>query len=263
MEHTRKKSNGIMRHMFLLPLLVVAAFALVLGTFSPELWAHGKKHKEELKDATIIVETNATAGDAGFQIFLDGEGWRHVSVYDPKGRQIFNVKTNGGVKKIGGGTELFVETAEPEFETPEELQELLDLLQPGTYKFYGGTVEGKWLFGEAELTHVIPAGPNVTPATPDDEGECEALPIDHAEISWEPVTTTIFGSDDIEIVGYQVIVEDEEGNHTFDVTLPAGTRSITIPEEFLEPGAVYLFEVLAIEESGNQTITESCFVVEE
>jgi hypothetical protein len=35
---------------------------------------------------------------------------------------------------------------------------------------------------------------------------------------------------------------------------------VTVPAELLEPGTEYGFEVLAIEEGGNQTITESCLV---
>jgi hypothetical protein len=35
---------------------------------------------------------------------------------------------------------------------------------------------------------------------------------------------------------------------------------VTVPNELLEPGTEYTFEVLAIEEGGNQTITEGCFV---
>jgi hypothetical protein len=33
-------------------------------------------------------------------------------------------------------------------------------------------------------------------------------------------------------------------------------QSVTVRPEFLEPGAEYKFEVLAIEAGGNQTITE-------
>jgi hypothetical protein len=35
-----------------------------------------------------------------------------------------------------------------------------------------------------------------------------------------------------------------------------------VPEEFLEDGTEYKFEVLAIEASGNQTITEGAFETE-
>ena len=48
---------------------------------------------------------------------------------------------------------------------------------------------------------------------------------------------------------------------TFDVIMSAdlGT-TLTVPAELLEPGTEYEFEVLAIAENGNQTITETCFV---
>ncbi len=36
--------------------------------------------------------------------------------------------------------------------------------------------------------------------------------------------------------------------------------TLTVPAELLEPGTEYEFEVLAIAENGNQTITETCFV---
>jgi hypothetical protein len=46
----------------------------------------------------------------------------------------------------------------------------------------------------------------------------------------------------------------------FSVDLPASTTSVTVPAEFLEPGTQYKVEVLAIEASGNQTITEVEFM---
>ena len=61
---------------------------------------------------------------------------------------------------------------------------------------------------------------------------------------------------DVVIVGYQVIVG------SFQVTVPAGTTRVTLPAEFaasLGRGA-HPFEVLAIDASGNQTITEGEFV---
>jgi len=258
----------------MLPVLLVAVVALVLGTLTPNSWAHGQKNKVEFDDATIIVEVNATDGDAGFQIFLDGKGWKNVSIYDPNWRQIFQVKTKGGVRKIGGGTELFLETEEPEFETPDELQELLDLLRPGIYRFYGRTVEGEWLFGEAELTHDIPCKPELLqPAEVDPEGEVPDVLEEPVMISWEPVEGQLgpdpeneeevgCTDDGIEIVGYQVIVQDEEAGKEFNITLPDDVTQVSIPNEFTEEGTLYKFEVLAIEESGNQTIAESFFCTE-
>lgn len=248
----------------MLSLMLVAVVALVLVAFPPELWANGKRHKTqkvELDDSTIIVEVNATDQDAGFQIFLDGEGWKNITIYDPDWRQIFNVKTKGGVKKIGGGTELFLETAEPEYETLEELQELLDFLLPGTYKFFGRTVEGDWLWGEAELTHVIPAGPEITSP---DEGAVVAEYTNGVVVSWDSVEDTILPlpeDSELEIEGYQVIVDDEESGNSFDVTLPGLNENnmVTVSQEFFKANTLYKFEVLAIEASGNQTITESWF----
>ena len=82
-------------------------------------------------------------------------------------------------------------------------------------------------------------------------------------VMWESVTTQFEDcgellDGEIEIVGYQVIVEQEDpllrvfsADVTFDVT------SIVIPASFMLPGADYKFEVLAIEESGNQTLSEA------
>jgi hypothetical protein len=42
--------------------------------------------------------------------------------------------------------------------------------------------------------------------------------------------------------------------------VPASVTSVTVPSEFLEEDTEYTFEVLALEEGGNQTISESSFV---
>jgi hypothetical protein len=45
------------------------------------------------------------------------------------------------------------------------------------------------------------------------------------------------------------------------VTLPASARQVTLPAEFVDSlgAGAHPFEVLAIEASGNQTITEGSF----
>jgi len=45
----------------------------------------------------------------------------------------------------------------------------------------------------------------------------------------------------------------------FSVTLTPTAMMITVPSEFLLPATEYKFEVLAIEASGNQTLSESTF----
>jgi hypothetical protein len=221
------------------------------------------KRTIELADASIIIEVNATDGDAGFQVFVDGEGWRNVRVFEPNGRKIFHAMVFGGIRRIGGGTELFLETEEPEFEDLEELEDLIELLPEGEYRFIARTTGNDWAVGSAELTHVVPAGPVLLEPLPAPGEECATgVSGGNAVISWEPVTTTIQGSPDISIVAYRVIVEDEDAGFELNLSVDAGTTAITIPAEFLTAGTEYAFEVLAIEEGGNQTITESCFVTE-
>jgi len=229
-------------------------------------WLKQTKDVIELGDASIIIEVNATDGDAGFQVFLDGDGWRNARVYDPNGARILKVTATGGVRDIGGGTELFMETSEPEYEDLDGMQALIELLPEGEYYFLARTTDNHWATGTAELTHDIPAEPEVvTPAPPENEDECTTgVFVDSAFIEWDPVETDIWGEPGIEIDGYQVIVEVEEGpDRKFSVTVPADTTMVTLPEEFLVEGTEFKFEILAIEESGNQTITESCFETEE
>jgi hypothetical protein len=229
-------------------------------------WLKNRKDVIELKAATIIIEVNSTAGDAGFQIFLDSEGYRNVRVFDPNGNRILYVNVTGGVRTIGGGTELFLETVEPEYDTLDEMQDLIDLLPEGEYYFLARTTDNNWATATAELTHTVPAGPVIVEPMPTgDEDECTTgVFVDSAVIEWDPVDTDIWGASDIEIVGYQVIVEtDEDLIHYYTVTVPAETTMVDVPEGVLAEGTEFIFEVLAIEESGNQTITEGCFETEE
>ena len=106
------------------------------------------------------------------------------------------------------------------------------------------------------MTHNIPAGPELV------------LPLEDSEVAtvgvvvvWEAVTTQFGGAAlEGEIVGYQIIVEQEDPVlRVFRADVPAEVNSISIPPEFLQPGVDYKFEVLAIEESGNQTLSEREF----
>lgn len=224
-------------------------------------WLKSAKEVVELSDASIIIEVNSTDGDAGFQVFFDGEGWKNAHVFDPEGRRILRVSATGGVRDIGGGTELFMESSEPEYDDLDEMQELIELLPEGEYYFLVRTTDNNWATGYAELTHDIPAGPEIVyPPAPENEDDCSTgVMADAAYIEWFPVETDIFGEDGIEIEAYQVIVESEDGDLEFSATVPAETTIMNLPAEVLAEGTEFTFEVLAIEESGNQTITEGCF----
>ena len=204
----------------------------------------------------IIIEVNATAGDGGIQIFLDGTGWNRLEVSDPYGQDVLEV---GGRGSIGttGITELFFESAEPSFEDLP-LPQLLARFAAGRYSFTGVTVDGKPLSGAATLSHSIPAGPRVfSPAEGSTVSSSSPVRVD-----WDPVVSSYPGtSAPVTISGYQVIVERVKPQPllVFSVFLPATVTQVTVPPEFIQANANYKFEVLAIEESGNQTITESSF----
>lgn len=74
---------------------LLTAVALIVGMAtagsSPSRRATAKPVR--LSEATMIVEINATDGDAGLQLFLDGEPWRRMTITAPNGRQILAVNT--------------------------------------------------------------------------------------------------------------------------------------------------------------------------
>jgi hypothetical protein len=235
---------------------VAVAVALVAGP--AVAWAANaqKKAAEEFEEVRLIIEFNASDEDVGVQFFLDVDSWQSVRIFNPAGKEIFDARTKSSLLGQGGGTEMFVESQEP---TLEELplEEFFEIFPEGTYRFAGRTPDGVTLTGETEFSHDIPAGPEIILPVVNEDECAENVPIP-VVIDWNEVTTTIDG-DPIDIEAYEVIVEQDDLN--FDVILSADTgTTLTIPAELLEPGTEYAFEVLAIAENGNQTITETCFI---
>jgi hypothetical protein len=203
----------------------------------------------KLKEATMIVEVNATDGDAGLQVFLDGDPWRKITITAPNGRRIAGVATLGQLKGYGL-TELFSESSEPSFDV-FPLEKFKELFPAGRYTFAGETIEGAKLTGAARLSHAIPAGPKILAPSAGAKVDRGA-----AVARWAGVPET----GGIDIVGYRAIVTREDGRlRIFSADLPASARKVTIPREFLEAGIEYKLEVQSIERSGNQTLTEITF----
>ncbi len=195
--------------------------------------------------ARIYIEYNSTPRDLGFHVSLDGEDWKSMKIVNPKGKTIFEVSGKGAYKELGM-TELFFEGAEPALsEFP--LGGLLDLFPEGTYRFIGTTVDGKRIEGSSTLSHAVPDGPAVSSEARGDD----------VVIRWTPVTAPPkgFPARKIDVVEYQVIVGK------LLVTVPGSARSLTVPKEFAKsiPPGEQVYEVLAIDVSGNQTITEGSF----
>jgi hypothetical protein len=285
MKHTRKKSNETKRHVLLLPVFLVAVVALILVATAPVSWAFGGHgHGEvELDEAEVFIEYNSTDGDFGIHFFWDGEPWKWMMVKNERRRPVLSVWANKNVK-AQGLTEAFFESAEP---TLDELpfQEFLDRFSEGDYTFRGRTLDRKWLVGEAELTHNIPcppfAGSTGEPGTLQVGWRAVRTVVDREwdseEEEEDPVCTR--APDDFEIVAYEVVFEmealvgagDDEEERVFvdTATLPAPpdvrTFYFTASPEFVSAAAnfraagkllVLKFEVIAIEASGNRTITE-------
>jgi hypothetical protein len=201
---------------------------------------------QKFEVARLYIEYNSSANDLGFHVALDGEDWKSLEIVNPRGKTIFDVHGGGPYAELGL-TELFFEGAEPTLdEVP--LDELLAKFPEGKYKFIGTTVDGERIARRATFTHAVPAGPVVS----------SQVNGNTIVISWTPVTTAPpgFPVTSIQVVGYQVLVDP------LDVTLPATSTQLTLPPEFVESleAGEHPFEVLAIDVSGNQTITEGSFV---
>lgn len=276
--------------MLLLPVFLVAVVVFVLGATAPDSWAHGWKKRVELEEAEVFIEFNATDGDFGIQFFWDGEPWKWMMVKNERRRPVLSVWANKNVK-AQGLAEAFFESAEPTLDELS-LEEFLERFPEGDYTFRGRTLNRKWLVGEAELTHNIPcppvAGSTGDPGTlqvgwravrtvidPDQELEEEDdLPPDCLSIRETP--------DDFEIVAYEAVFEmealvgEEDDEEELDervfvdtAILPAPpdvrTFYFTASQEFVDAAADFRaagrlvelkVEVIAIEASGNKTITE-------
>ncbi len=208
--------------------------------------------------ARIYIEYNASANDLGYHVTLDGEDWKTLKIINPDHKVIFNVQGKGPYKDLGM-TELFFEGAEPSL-IDFPLADLLALFPEGEYKFKGRTVDGEKITAESTLSHAVPAGPDVS-ASDDAVGTGNVL-----VIRWDPVTEVAtdpaggtFPDLPILIVAYQVIVEDFL--ITIPATVPPAPMSVTVPAEYVAslPTGTIPFEVLAIDQGGNQSITESTF----
>jgi hypothetical protein len=223
---------------------VIAVPAVYLGT------AAGADPKPvEFTDARLKVEINATDGDAGLQIFLDGEAWNRVDLLDPDGNALVDVDVTGRAENYGL-TELFSESSEPPFvEFP--LEQFKALFPEGMYTFRGTTIDGAPMTGTAMLTHDFPDGPEIlAPAAG------SKVPADEVVVQWARVTTPA----GIDITGYQVLVVQEEPVlRVFSADLPPTVTKLSVPAEFVQPRTEYKVEVLAIESGGNQTLTELNF----
>jgi len=247
-----------MKKRILLMALCLLAIAVFSSPATRQSWAGRERNEIRFSKAKIIIEFNSTAEDVGVQVSLDGEPWKMVAAFDPNGSKILDILGQRSLNKQGL-TELFFESSEPSL-VDLPIEEFLARFPAGEYGFEGETIEGDEIEGEAILTHVIPKGPAIiSPASTTNDPP--VVDPNNLVIAWEPVTESITGSEAIEIGGYQVIVEQVEPHRVYSIDLPASRTSVRVPQEFfVQRDTLHIFEVLAIEAGGNQTITEGNFV---
>lgn len=213
--------------------------AIVLGVAVVQGWAPAAAADPiPFSAVRLVIEQNVTDGDAGIQVFFDGEAWEEVRIEAPSGKTLLHIRAKGAVKQLGL-TEVFFESEEP------SLAEILDQFPAGEYLFRGRTVEGDRLQGVATLSHDLPDAPAIL-APPSD------VPVDPGAtvISWGAVAG---------VAGYQVIVEQDDLGVSLAVDVPASTTSLSVPPQFLQADTTYALEVVAIAPNGNRSIRESTF----
>jgi hypothetical protein len=243
---------------------------LLAGAAAPE--ARSQEGELPFDVASLFFELNDTDGDLGIHALIDGEPWSVLEIEDPDEHVILFVRGTGHLAQQGL-TELFFESAEPPFDelAPEEF---FERFPEGLYEISGRTLEGDELESTDQLTHVLPAAPDNITVNGQAVGDCDeqGLPVVNGPIvvSFDAVTQShpdLGVSDpDIEIAGYEVVVEREEPTVlAFNVDLPpseAQVQQVQVPPEFIALGTAFKLEILVREASGNQTAVESCFEVE-
>jgi hypothetical protein len=148
---------------------------------------------------------------------------------------------------------------EPDFD--ESVKAFLRRWPEGEYEFLAHrTGELGPLESDAYLSHIMPALPEVVWPLEDQEVSPSAT----LQIVWEPVDSRFIGDGPIEIVEYQVIVNQETppraapwidgGTRRTLANLPGDVTEFNLPPEALVPNATYEIEILAIADNGNASI---------
>ena len=244
---TRKVARGSVA------LAVVAAAIAGTGAVAGaagENSSRGLQERQPVRftQSDVFIEINATDGDAGLQMNLAGDAWRSFTLRDPRGRSLLDIRAQGRMSGYGL-TDVNFESAEPPFERVP-YREFRRRFPEGRYGFSGTSVSGRRILGSDRLSHEVPARPQVTSPP-------RGATVDPANlvVRWDPVSRP----HGIRIVGYQVIVTAESDERDVEIDLGPGATSATIPADFLERGAGYALEVIAVARDGNRTITDLPF----
>jgi hypothetical protein len=190
----------------------------------------------EFTEASIILEHNATDGDAEIVVFVKGgdKGLTRLSIFAPDGKAVLDLSTQ---KKTIGLRKFSVESAEPRVTS-----EVMSAYPEGMYRFEGITVDGVRLQSTVNLVHDLPSPPLITVS--ETEGK----------VNWPAVAGA---------AGYKIELErevDGENVMKLAVDLPITSTSFSMPKMLLVPGE-YKVGLVVRGETGNIVVVEKEFEI--
>jgi hypothetical protein len=220
----------------------------------------------QIATAKLIIEYNSTDADIGVHGAFDDHGWKTLCVFDPSGLPVLEVGPQGQLRDLTMAG-IFFESREPP-SSEFSFADLKAAFPEGQYAVRAESFDGTILVGSATFTHDVPAPPTITaPVIADEPRGTKRNPVspDNLVIRWDNVTKTVDGGP-VNITGYEVIITKEAADDphgfsrpTYDVHVGPNVNRLDVPRQFLEAGTVYELEVLALEVSGNQTISVGFF----
>ena len=219
------------------PVVAVFAAATLAGLSSgPAQASNSHRTCGEFSELSIILEQNATDGDAEVVVFAKGQddGLRSLTVTSPRGRLTAAfIGSSGGI----GIREFILESAEP-----TDIESVLRSFPEGVYRFRGRTVNGECLKGSATLSHIFaPATVILTP------GEDEVIAPENFVLTWEAVPGA---------ASYVIGVDNEDRGTALVAEIAPTATAFTVPREWLEAGTEYTVAVAVKAEDGNSSSVE-------
>jgi hypothetical protein len=264
--------TGMVNQIKIWPLILVAMTVFI---FIISVSVTNAEEEGEFEVAEIYFELNDTDGDLGIHALIDGDEWKRLEIEDPNERELLNILVRGSLLRQGL-TEIFFESAEPTFDelAPEKF---FRRFPEGIYEIEGKTLEGDDLGSEVQVSHVMPAPPDVWIKNNPAAEDCDAEDLPEFKVgksillSWDPVTEShpdLGETGEVVVKNYEVVVEIDDTPWKTSIILPPDMTSFLIPDEILamaeldaDGEAEIKFEVLVRAENNNQTAVESCFVI--
>ena len=194
----------------------------------------------ELDGSRIIVEHNATNGDAA--LIVEADTHTPLSMLELRnldGAPMLRLQSRAG-QLLGLGT-FTVESADG------DLPGLMARCPAGVYPMYAKLSNGRRAWGEALLSHEMPAAPQILWPTAGALVDGDAL-----TLSWVAAPGAI---------EYRIGLEQGDTD-TMIVRVAGGTESLIVPPGVLAPGQLSKVEVIAVGANGNRTAVEVEFAAQ-